>query len=201
MDQVGAEPNSAALKLYSDPIDRRERRPVSLRAFVVREDKSTYEALILDLSYDGCGIETPAPLRLGEAVKLSVLRRGAIASRVRWCRHGKAGLVFEPDQPSEKKYWPRRSERIATSADVSLRRIGQDKRSVRVTDLSPEGCKIRLSHTPRLGEHLLIKFDGLEVLEAEVCWAEGFDVGLRFERPFHPAVFALVAERLKSIKD
>jgi len=36
---MGAESNSAALKLRSEPIDRRERRPVSLRAFVVREDK------------------------------------------------------------------------------------------------------------------------------------------------------------------
>jgi PilZ domain len=198
---MGAEPSSAALKLHSAPIDRRERRPVSLRAFVVREDKSTSEALILDLSYDGCGIETPARLRPDEAVKLSVLRRGAIESRVRWCRNGKAGLIFEPEQPSEKKHSPRRSERIATSADVSLRRLGQSSRRVRVTDLSPEGCKVRLPHQPRLGEHLLIKFDGLEVLESEVCWVDGFDVGLRFERPFHPAVFALVAERLKATKE
>ncbi|HEX4801127.1 MAG: PilZ domain-containing protein [Myxococcales bacterium] len=201
MDEVGAEPNSAALTLHSEPIDRRERRPVSLCAFVVREDKSTCEALILDLSYDGCGIETPAPLRLDEAVKLSVLQRGAIDSRVRWYRNGKAGLVFEPEAPSEKKHWPRRSERIATSADVSLRRLGQSSRRVRVTDLSPEGCKVRLPHEPRVGEHLLIKFDGLEVLESEVCWVDGFDVGLHFERSFHPAVFALLAERLKSINE
>jgi PilZ domain len=198
---MGAEPNSAALKLRSEPIDRRERRPVSLSAFVVREDGSTIEALILDLSYDGCGIETPAQFRPDEAVKLSVLRRGAIESRVRWCRNGRAGLIFEPEQPNEKKHWPRRSERIATSAEVSLRRLGQSGRRVRVTDLSPEGCKVRLPHQPRVGEHLLIKFEGLELLESEVCWAEGFDAGLRFERPFHPAVFALVAERLKAIEE
>jgi len=198
---MGAEPNSAALKLRSEPIDRRERRLVSLSAFVVREDGSTIEALILDLSYDGCGIETPAQFRPDEAVKLSVLRRGAIESRVRWCRNGRAGLIFEPEQPSEKKHWPRRSERIATSAEVSLRRLGQSGRRVRVTDLSPEGCKVRLPHQARVGEHLLIKFEGLELLESEVCWAEGFDAGLRFERPFHPAVFALVAERLKAIEE
>jgi len=198
---MGAEPNSAALKLRSEPIDRRERRLVSLSAFVVREDGSTIEALILDLSYDGCGIETPAQFRPDEAVKLSVLRRGAIESRVRWCRNGRAGLIFEPEQPNEKKHWPRRSERIATSAEVSLRRLGQSGRRVRVTDLSPEGCKVRLPHQPRVGEHLLIKFEGLELLESEVCWAEGFDAGLRFERPFHPAVFALVAERLKAIEE
>jgi hypothetical protein len=174
---------------------------VTLRAFLVHEDGSSSEALILDLSYDGCGIETAVPLRPDQAVKLSVLRRGAIDSRVRWYRDGKAGLVFEPEQPAEKEHWPRCSERIATSADVSLRRLGQSGRRVRVTDLSPEGCKVRLPHQPRLEEHLLVKFDGLEVLEAEVCWAEGFDAGLRFERPFHPAVFALVAERLRSIKD
>lgn len=195
---MGAEPDSAALKLHNEPIERRERRPVTLRAFVVQADGSTSEALILDLSYDGCGIETPVPLRPDESVKLSVLRRGAIDCRVRWYRNRKAGLVFEAEQPSAKKHWPRRSERIATSADVSLRRFGQSSRSVRVTDLSPEGCKIRLPHAPRLEEHLLIKFDGLEVLESEVCWVEGFDAGLRFERPFHPAVFALVVERIKS---
>src|SRR5689334_5460724 len=177
MDEVGAEPNPAALKLHNEPINRRERRRVALRAFVVHGDGSTSEALILDLSYDGCGIETPAPLRPNDAIKLSVLGRGAIESRVRWCRNGKAGLVFEPEQPAEKKQSPRRSERIATSAEVSLRRLGQSSRSVHVTDLSPEGCKIRLPHQPRLGEHLLIKFDGLEVLESEVCWVEGFDAG------------------------
>lgn len=198
---MGAEPTSAAMKLQSEPIDRRERKAVTLRAFILREDGSSSEALILDLSYEGCGIETPAELWSGEAVKLSVLRRGAIDCHVRWCRHGKAGLVFEPEEPSEKTHWPRCSERITTSADVSLRRLGQSNRQVRVTDLSPEGCKVRLPHQPHVEEHLLIKFDGLEALETEVCWVEGFDAGLRFERPFHPAVFALLAERLKSIEN
>jgi len=124
---------------------------------------------------------------------------------------GIAGSFHTPalaqEQPQNRGWslrdllFPRRSERIATSADVSLRRLGQSSRRVRVTDLSPEGCKVRLPHQPRLGEHLLIKFDGLEVLESEVCWVDGFDVGLRFERPFHPAVFALVAERLKATKE
>lgn len=201
MDSVGAEPNSAAMEFHSAPIERRERRSVSLPAFLVHEDGSSSQALILDLSYDGCGIETPVPLRPEQAVKLSVLRRGAIESRVRWYRDGKAGLFFVPELPTEKKHWPRRSDRIATSADVSLRRVGQSSRRVRVTDLSPEGCKIRLPHQPRIEDHLLVKFDGLEALEAEVCWAEGFDAGLRFERAIHPAVFALVVERLRSVRD
>jgi len=197
---MGAQPNPATMKVEDEPIDRSERRPVTLRAFVMRENGSSSEVLILDLSYEGCGIETPLELWSGEPVKLSVLRRGAIDCRVRWCLDGKAGLVFEPEQP-EKMHWPRCSERITTSADVSLRRLGQSNRQVRVTDLSPEGCKVRLPHQPHVGEHLLVKFEGLETIESEVCWVEGFDAGLRFERPFHPAVFALLAERLKSIED
>jgi hypothetical protein len=200
MNRVGAEPNSAALKLHNEPVDRRERRSVTLHAFILRADGSSPEVLISDLSYDGCGIETPVSLQPDEALKLSVLGRGAIDCRVRWCRDGKAGLIFESDR-TEKKCSPRQSERIATSAEVSLRRIGQSSRRVQVTDLSPEGCKVRLPHQPRLDEHLLIKFDGLEVLQSEVCWVEGFDAGLRFERSFHPAVFALVVERLKPIRD
>lgn len=196
---MGAEPKSAAMKLDGEPIDRRERRQVSMRAFVVRGDGTSSEVLILDLSYDGCGIETPIALRAGEQVKLSVLRRGAIETTVRWCRDGKAGLIFASEQPKPRKQWPRRSARQALSADVSLRRLGQNNYRVTVTDISPDGCKVALVERPRAEEHVLIKFDGLEVLEAEVCWIEGFDAGLRFERPIHPAVFDLLIERLKGL--
>lgn len=194
---MGAEPNPGAMTLGHDQIERRERRQVSLRAYVVRGDGSSSEVLVLDLSYEGCGVETPLVLKAGEQVKLSVLRRGAIDATVRWCRNGKAGLVFAAEEPSAKKHWPRRNQRIALSADVSLRRLGQNNYRVTVTDMSPDGCKVALVERPRAEEHVLIKFDGLEVLEAEVCWVDGFTAGLRFERPIHPAVFDLLIERLK----
>lgn len=43
----------------------------------------------------------------------------------------------------------------------------------------------------------MIKFEGIETVQAEVCWIDGFIVGLRFERPFHPAVFDLLLARLR----
>jgi hypothetical protein len=43
---------------------------------------------------------------------------------------------------------------------------------------------------------MLLKFDGLEALEAEVCWVDGFVAGLQFDKPIHPAVFDLLLERL-----
>jgi hypothetical protein len=34
------------------------------------------------------------------------------------------------------------------------------------------------------------------VLQAEVCWVDGFIVGLKFERPLHRAVFDLLLARM-----
>src|SRR5690348_12062834 len=114
---MSAEPTPAAMKLDSHPIERRERRPVSLRGLAIRGDGSTAEIYLLDLSYEGCGIETHVALEAGEAVRLSVLRRGAIDAHVRWCKDGRAGLVFDPQVTERTAQQPRRSDRIALSAD------------------------------------------------------------------------------------
>jgi len=191
---------SAALKqLGQAPVDRRERRPVSLRGFALREDGSTIEILLLDLSYEGCGIETALDLAPGESLKLSVLRRGAIEAKVRWCKDGKAGLVFEAEEPEPKQHWPRRFERTVLTAEVSMRRLGKHTFRVQVFDVSPDGCKLELVDKPRVDEHVLVKFDALEALEAEVCWIEGNHAGLRFEKCIHPAVFDLLLERLAQL--
>jgi hypothetical protein len=194
---MGAEPNPAAMRLDANPIARRERRPVTLRGLATRGDGSTAEIYLLDLSYEGCGIETPVELDAGEAVKLSVLRRGAIDAHVRWCKDGRAGLVFDAQEASRTTQQPRRSERTALSAEVSLRRLGQNSYRVKVTDLSPEGCKVELVERPRIGEHMLLKLSGLEVLDAETCWVESYIAGLRFEKPIHPAVYDLLLHRLQ----
>lgn len=188
---------SAAIKqLGHEPVERRERRPVTLRGFALRDDGSTIEILLLDLSYEGCGIETPLELAPGETLRLSILRRGAIEAKVRWCEGGKAGLVFESEEPAPKQHWPRRFERTMLSAEVAMRRLGKHTFKVQVFDASPDGCKLELVDKPRVDEHVLVKFDGLEALEAEVCWIEGNCAGLRFEKTIHPAVFDLLLERL-----
>lgn len=192
---MGVGQASAAASPEGDRADRGERRQVRLRAYIARAGGQTFEVVILDLSYEGCGIETPVELRPGEAVKLSVIGRGSIGAHVRWYCDGKGGITFDPEKP--KQHWPRRSDRIALTAEVTLRRLGQHPCSVRVTDLSPEGCKVALVQRPSVGERMLIKFDGLEALEAEICWVEGFIAGLQFDKAIHPAVFDLLIERLK----
>lgn len=188
--------NGAAEKLGETGIARRERRPVSLHAVALRDEGPPFEVLVLDLSYEGCGIETPAELRPGEQIKLSVIRLGGIDARVRWCSDGKAGLVFEPVEV-QPQHWPRCSERTQLSAEVSMRRLGKFNYRVRVFDVSPEGCKVELVERPRIDEHVFIRFEGLEALDCAVCWLDGMTAGLRFERAIHPAVFALLLERLR----
>jgi hypothetical protein len=175
-------------------IERGERRKVSLRGYIATEAGETSDALILDLSYDGCGIDTAIALVPGQAIKLSVPGRGAIQANVRWYDDGKAGLVFEPE--SGRPHRPRKSERMRLTAEVRLRRLGGTSFRVNVFDLSPEGCKVELLEVPREGDQMLIKFESLEILEAEVCWVDGHRGGLQFTRAIHPAVFDLLLARL-----
>jgi hypothetical protein len=190
---MGAEPNPATMN--AEPVSRNRRRPVKMDAVARRNGGITSRVVMLDLSYEGCGVETEVEFEAGEAITLSVLGRGEIRTHVRWSSSDRAGLIFDPEE-SEKKPSPRRN-RTSVSADVSLRRLGQNNYRVRVNDLSREGCRVELVELPRIGEHMLIKLDGLEVLDAEVCWIEGFVAGLRFESVIHPAVFDLLVQRLK----
>lgn len=83
----------------------------------------------------------------------------------------------------------RRSERVSLDAGVALRRPGQLAYRVKIFDASPHGCRLEFVERPRLDEQLWVKFDGLQPLEAEVCWVSGFLAGVNFVQPIHAAVF------------
>ena len=91
---------------------------------------------------------------------------------------------------------PRKSPRVGLAAEVSLRRSGQKTYRANVHDVSQDGCKVEFVERPMLDELVWVKFEGLEALEAMVCWVEGFSVGLEFQRPVHPAVFEVLLQRL-----
>ena len=179
------------------PAERRERRAVSLRGFVVAPGGIKTEAQLLDLSYDGCRIATELALEPGQSVSLAVARLGVIEAEVRWAADGKAGLVFAAEQPAQRPHTPRGKERKPLVAEIVVRRVGQANYRLGVRDLSPSGCMINVVDRPRVGEPMMVKFDGLETLEAEVCWVKDYDAGLRFVREIHPAVFGLLLARLQ----
>lgn len=85
---------------------------------------------------------------------------------------------------------PRISQRVSIDAQIAMRRQGLRSWVVRARDLSPEGCRIDFVEQPRLDEHVLVKFNGLEALAGVVCWVDANSAGVRFDRPIHAAVFA-----------
>ena len=101
-----------------------------------------------------------------------------------------------PEPPPLPNLSERRSERVALSAEVALRRSGKTNYRVRVFDISPLGCQIEFVERPAIEEVVWVKFDGLEALEAQVCWVNGFKAGVAFTAPIHPAVFDQLVARL-----
>lgn len=95
---------------------------------------------------------------------------------------------------------PRKSARVGLAAEVSLRRSGQTNYRASVHDVSQEGCKVEFVERPMLDEIVWVKFEGLEAMEAMVCWVEGFAAGLEFQRPVHPAVFDILLARLAATR-
>lgn len=114
---------------------------------------------------------------------------------------------------SDEQLWPSRTrnrdgprplsvqrigDRTQVSAEVSLRRSGHHNFRVKIFDASPRGCKVEYIDRPELDEKMFVKFDGLEPLGAFVCWVGEREIGLEFDRPIHPAVFALIIRRAQT---
>jgi hypothetical protein len=175
---------------------RPERRAVDLNGYVMLSDGSSVEAVLLDLSYEGCRIKSSAPLASGDRVRLSVSRMGLIDADVRWYDDGVAGLAFTVEDAPAQMHWPRQSERVPVTATVTLRKPGKPNFQAKAFDVSPEGCKVEFIDRPIVGDIVWIKLGSFENLEAEVCWVEGTLMGLNFAKTFHTAVFALLMEQL-----
>ena len=104
--------------------------------------------------------------------------------------------MAKPASDPFRALYERRSDRIALDADVSLRRSGQNTYRVRVSDVSPHGCKLEFVERPKIDEHVWVKFEGLDSVECLVSRVDDFMVGVEFVRPMHPAVFETLSARL-----
>lgn len=176
---------------------RRDRRRVTLVARASFAGQGVFDVKVIDLSVDGCQIETSVDLLPGSPLTLTVPRIGSLEAHVRWCTGGKAGLRFKPEAREAGPLLPRGHERVNLNADVSLRRTGKLGFRVRAVDVSPSGCKVDFVERPEVGERLWIKFDGFEALEGTVRWLDGFAGGIRFTTSIHAAVFKLMLARLQ----
>ena len=179
--------------------DREPRRRVELEGFGALTDGTTFRVKVLDLSYDGCKVETGIALFPGLKLKVSMLGLGsALDAEVRWYRDGQAGLQFNPEENAPESKVPRKEERVELAAELSLRRFGRANYKARLFDLAPTGCKVEFVERPLVDELLWVKFDGLDAVEAKVRWIDGFYGGLEFVRPIYDAVFQMLLARLRT---
>ena len=168
-----------------------------LSGYAALEDGSTFSISILDLSYDGCKIETPIALLPQLKLKLAVLTLGSLDAEVRWYSKGCAGIRFSAKDVSQKQKTPRQHDRNVVATELALRQFGRQNYLTNVVDLTPCGCKVEFVERPRAGDVVWAKFHGLEALEATVRWVDGLVGGIEFKRPIYPAVFELLLAKLR----
>ena len=173
---------------------REERRPSDLRGWFTRNgEDSSWDFLILNLSYGGCQLRTGAQLHVGEQLSLSVMRRGVIEATVKWRNGDRYGLAFIVQKPS-KPHWPRKAERHKAELNVLVRHPGRRSQHIDATDVSPHGCCLSFVDAPREGALLWVQLPCLEPIEATVRWVDGHRAGVSFGKPIHAAVFDLLLE-------
>lgn len=84
----------------------------------------------------------------------------------------------------------RRCGRPPLGIEASLRERGRSSASVRVTDLSPYGCRISGYMQVSPDAQTWIKLPGLASQAVRTIWSDGAVIGLEFDPPLHPAVAA-----------
>lgn len=84
-------------------------------------------------------------------------------------------------------------ERLQTrrqlNADAVIRNVSQGQIGGRLIDISEQGCKIELFNAFVVPNQMItIKLSNIELWVGHVIWAHGQRVGVKFDRPMHPAV-------------
>ena len=90
----------------------------------------------------------------------------------------------------------RRDARLSLDADVEFRRRRATHYTVRMHDLTPKGCKIAPPEQVDAGELVWLQLPSLESLPSRIKWTSGWQSGIEFDRPMHPAVFDMLSARL-----
>lgn len=84
---------------------------------------------------------------------------------------------------------------VAIVGELTNSRLGD--RSVEISDLSHQGCRLWLRATLPVGHLVMITFPTLAPLLARVIWSDGQSSGLNFSKPLGVSVLQMMAERHK----
>ena len=89
-------------------IKRSPRVTTNYRTSVTDSDGTIVPVVVVDISKEGCRLETDGSLQIGEHVEISVGRLGTYPAQIRWALGNEAGAVFlrpvdEPDSPPDEE--------------------------------------------------------------------------------------------------
>lgn len=171
------------------PADRREgeRHMTLYRVGSLSIGERRELCLIKNISAGGMKVRAYCPIP--ESTRLSVeLKCGQpIAGSVSWVRDSNIGISF--DQPidvldllSTSLHGPRpRMPRIEVFSLVTVRDGAMTYR-LRTCDISQGGLKVQGETIMAPGTDVVVTLPGLEALSGVICWAEGNQMGLTFNR-------------------
>ena len=75
-------------------IKRAPRVDTRIGTFLTDSDGNRMPVVVIDISQNGCRLETSAMLRIGEKVQIEVPKYGTFPAQVRWALGNEAGAVF-----------------------------------------------------------------------------------------------------------
>jgi len=75
-------------------VKRAPRVDTRFKASLVDSDGSVMPVTVIDISREGCRLETDGMLKIGEKVQIEVPKYGNYPAQVRWALGNEAGLVF-----------------------------------------------------------------------------------------------------------
>ena len=75
-------------------IKRAARVDTRIDTFLTDSDGNRIPVVVIDISRDGCRMETSAMLRISEKVQIEVPKYGTFAAQIRWALGNEAGAVF-----------------------------------------------------------------------------------------------------------
>ena len=90
----------------------------------------------------------------------------------------------------------RRSKRVRLNCEIEFKRHGDSRYRVDVFDLSPEGCCLSPPIRVRQGESISLRMLDMAAIHGEIAWVRDWKAGVRFDQPFHQAVFDHLVRRL-----
>lgn len=75
-------------------IKRAPRVDTRFKASLIDSDGGVVQVVVIDLSKEGCRLETDGTLKIGEMVQLQVPKYGTYPAQIRWALGNEAGAVF-----------------------------------------------------------------------------------------------------------